>query len=177
MLTIEQLREEMIPWTDANFGTREAWQPELGMIEELGELAHAYLKMRQGIRGTEAEHLEAIKDAIGDFIIYWSDWVRSAKMEYHVHIHSCTFHDIQDTVFDIPREFRRHREPIEVIKDWLQDLASLITIPHQYGYEVIYDAAALAQMLGFDLQEIVETTWNTVKQRNWKANPKDGITA
>ena len=42
----------------------------LGVCEEAGELAHAVLKRRQGIRGTEAEHIGEIRDAVGDIIIY-----------------------------------------------------------------------------------------------------------
>lgn len=29
---------------------------------------------------------------------------------------------------------------------------------------------------GWDLQEIVENTWNVVKQRDWTKNKKDGVT-
>jgi NTP pyrophosphatase (non-canonical NTP hydrolase) len=42
----------------------------LGVVEEVGELAHANLKEKQGIRGTTEEHIEAEKDAVGDILIY-----------------------------------------------------------------------------------------------------------
>jgi NTP pyrophosphatase (non-canonical NTP hydrolase) len=66
------LQEESQKWRDANFPL-EHRTPELqalGVAEEAGELAHCILKMIQGIRGTEAEHLKAAGDAMGDIIIY-----------------------------------------------------------------------------------------------------------
>ena len=49
-------------------------RPLLGVCEEAGELCHAHLKAEQGIRGTQDEHLEAKKDAIGDIVIYLADY-------------------------------------------------------------------------------------------------------
>lgn len=47
------------------------------MVEELGELAHAHLKMQQGIRGSVSEHRAEAEDAIGDFIIYLASYCNS----------------------------------------------------------------------------------------------------
>lgn len=74
MLTFRQLQEEQRPWVEHNFPGREWWQPLLGIFEEAGELAHAALKQRQGIRGTTEEHEEKGKDAIGDIIIFLADY-------------------------------------------------------------------------------------------------------
>jgi len=50
------------------------WQdPLMGITEEVGELNHALLKQKQGIRGTYAEHEDAAKDAVGDIFIYMMD--------------------------------------------------------------------------------------------------------
>jgi len=38
----------------------------MGLVEEVGELAHAHLKNEQGIRGTPEEHVQAKVDAIGE---------------------------------------------------------------------------------------------------------------
>ena len=40
------------------------------MGEEVGELNHAYLKLSQGIRGSEEKHRESIEDAVGDILIF-----------------------------------------------------------------------------------------------------------
>lgn len=61
------VQEEQKDWAHRNFGDQEPWDSLLGVVEELGELAHAELKQKQGIRGkTDAE----AKDAVGDMCIY-----------------------------------------------------------------------------------------------------------
>jgi len=65
-------------WLDHNFpgqtGTEwpggRGWEPLLGVVEEVGELAHAHLKAAQGIRGTREELLAEAVDAVGDVVIY-----------------------------------------------------------------------------------------------------------
>lgn len=75
-----------------------------GVMEELGELAHAHLKETQGIRLNEDHEAEA-KDAIGDIVIYLADYCNKR---------------------------------------------------------------------GFDLEEIVDSTWREVKQRDWTKNNENG---
>jgi NTP pyrophosphatase (non-canonical NTP hydrolase) len=52
------------------FGRAPWWHRLFGIVEEVGELAHAFLKQEQGIRGTRGEHEENGKDAIGDILIF-----------------------------------------------------------------------------------------------------------
>lgn len=64
-----ELQEATARWRDYNFPNHTADDQLMGMVEELGELAHARLKTKQGIRGDEdLPQLET--DAIGDIIIY-----------------------------------------------------------------------------------------------------------
>ena len=70
---LKNLQEELKPWVKHNFGDRPSWQPLLGIVEELGELAHAHLKHAQEIR-TDEQHFENKKDAIADIIIYLADY-------------------------------------------------------------------------------------------------------
>ena len=74
MLTFKQLQDEQRPWVAHNFPGREAHLPLLGAVEELGELAHAHLKMSLGIRGSKARHLDNAADAVADTIIFLSDY-------------------------------------------------------------------------------------------------------
>ena len=62
--TIDQIQKEALEWTDYNFPNAEKWEPLLGATEEIGKLAHAYLKMHQGIRGDADQHLAEAKDAV-----------------------------------------------------------------------------------------------------------------
>lgn len=66
----EQLQFEQGHWQEQNFPNRSEHDCFYGIVEELGELSHALLKMDQGIRGTKAEHMAAAKDAVGDIVIY-----------------------------------------------------------------------------------------------------------
>lgn len=114
MLNIERplilltYRNKLVSGLGKNFPNNTPDNPFKGMVEELGELAHALLKKEQGIRGTPEEHDVAAKDAVGDLVVYMADF---------------------------------------------------------------------CERRGWNLQEIVETTWNVVKQRDWTKNKHDGVQA
>lgn len=67
---LRELQKKHEKWTDHNFPNATIEEPFTGMVEELGELAHARLKLKQGIRGDVQTHIEEEIDAIGDFMIY-----------------------------------------------------------------------------------------------------------
>jgi len=100
-----ELQHEVANWSMVNFPKNQPYHPLVGIMEEVGELAHAHLKMEQGIRGDEIEHKVAKLDAVGDIVIYLADY--------------CARNDIS---------------------------------------------------LGL----AVESTWQIVKQRNWRKNPTTG---
>lgn len=104
-MDIQTIQTELDQWSLHNFPSRKVHHPLLGATEEMGELCHAHLKMEQGIRGTNEEHIAEAKDAIGDVIIYLMDY---------------------------------------------------------------------CNQMDFDLQTIIEETWQTVCNRDWKKNPKTG---
>lgn len=104
-MTFRDLQEQQKAWVEHNFPGRPDWNPLLGAMEELGELAHAHLKEFQKIR--KQDYVAKGKDAVGDIFIYLSDYC-SAR--------------------------------------------------------------------GWDMQEIIETTWGEVKTRDWKKYPKNGRT-
>lgn len=72
-LTLSQLQIKAYAWTRRNFPGGKPYQPLLGLIEELGELAHAHLKRDQGIRTNEDHQAKEI-DAVGDIFIYLMDY-------------------------------------------------------------------------------------------------------
>ena len=73
MLSLNELTKEVGMWANQNFQTRPLHRAVLGICEEAGELAHAQLKLEQGIRGTRVEHIAEMKDALGDLMIYMAD--------------------------------------------------------------------------------------------------------
>lgn len=72
-MTIGQIQEEVFEWSKRNFGNQPSWRPLLGAVEEVGELAHAYLKQSQGIRVNE-DHRAAMVDAVADTVIFLMDF-------------------------------------------------------------------------------------------------------
>lgn len=72
-MNLRQLQDELKPWEQHNFGDRPSWYPLLGVVEEVGELAHAYLKRAEGIRLNE-NHTEKERDAVGDIVIFLADF-------------------------------------------------------------------------------------------------------
>jgi NTP pyrophosphatase (non-canonical NTP hydrolase) len=65
---IRELQVQHVNWLSHNFPEQQDHQPLLGIVEEVGELAHALLKSEQGIRG--GNHRAEELDAIGDIFIY-----------------------------------------------------------------------------------------------------------
>jgi NTP pyrophosphatase (non-canonical NTP hydrolase) len=82
MTTLRELQLRQALWAQKNFP--ETVDPEiilLGVMEELGELCHSMLKMKQGIRGTREEHLAKAQDALGDIMIYMMDFCNKMKWD------------------------------------------------------------------------------------------------
>lgn len=103
ILTIRNTQKEVREWAERNFA--DTWEegqpmdPFLGIVEEVGEISHAILKFKQGIREYDANKMHSeVRDGIGDLFIYMCDF---------------------------------------------------------------------CSRMGYDFQEIVEITWDQVKQRDW----------
>lgn len=72
-INFEILQREVSEWSKKNFGENPPLWKFLGIVEEVGELAHAELKMLQGIR-TDEDHEAKGKDAVGDLLVYTADF-------------------------------------------------------------------------------------------------------
>lgn len=79
------IAEEHKQWAEKNFGTNRPYQdPLMGLVEEVGELHHALLKQRQGIRGEYLKHLLEVCDAVGDITLYLMDFCNVYGIDYEV---------------------------------------------------------------------------------------------
>lgn len=88
-------------WVDRNFGmNRDQDDPLLGLIEELGELSHSHLKLKQGIR-VEEDHETKGKDAVGDIFLYLMDYCNLKEW------------DLESIIIDTLKEVHK--------RDWLQN--------------------------------------------------------
>lgn len=93
-MMLKEIQAEHKEWVNRNFGeNRPAWHSLLGLVEEVGELAHSYLKREQNIRGTKAEHDAKIKDAVGDIVIYLIDFCNKEGLNL-----PCVIKDVWDHV-------------------------------------------------------------------------------
>lgn len=86
--SLDNLQDELAPWVEKNFPhTYPAgvlpYRPLLGIVEEVGELAHSHLKQEQGIRGTPEEHETAGKDALADIFVYMCDYATQRGWDVH----------------------------------------------------------------------------------------------
>lgn len=63
-------KTELLKWLEHNFPNRHPDEQLLGLVEEVGELCHAQLKGRQGVRHTAAQIRELKIDAVGDILIF-----------------------------------------------------------------------------------------------------------
>ncbi len=72
---LQRFQQEHKKWLSHNFPGQTDHQALLGVIEEVGELAHAHLKHEQGIRGyDDAKYRKEAGDAIGDIIVYLASY-------------------------------------------------------------------------------------------------------
>ncbi len=74
-MDLRRLQAEVAEWSAKNFGTPygSGYRPLLGVVEEVGELSHAHLKVEQGIRGGQDHWVDKV-DAVGDILIYLADY-------------------------------------------------------------------------------------------------------
>lgn len=69
-------------WLLHNFPDQPRTDPLLGLVEEVGELAHAHLKFGQSIRGVDrAEYFRQATDAIGDIMIYIASYCNANNLD------------------------------------------------------------------------------------------------
>lgn len=73
---LHDIQQDQRRWQEHNFPGRESWVPLLGVVEELGEIAHAYIKKHQGIRIQE-DHTAKLKDGAADLVIFLCDFASS----------------------------------------------------------------------------------------------------
>lgn len=178
---IRKMQEDHKLWAFQNFGPdmkSNLIDPVIGVIEEVGEFAHAFLKKKQKIRGTAAEHDANMKDAlcdIGIFLMHFSSkcsiqyadvllraenhYESDAGMEVDIVRLTCAVKHLQVACLMASEEI--------VYPDVIRD--QIVTFMRQvYG---------ISNIIGFKLTDGILETWDKiVSKRNWKANQQLGTT-
>ena len=80
-MTFDRLQNEASEWSLRNFGPHygTGYRNLLGIMKEVGELAHAHLKAEQGIRTSE-DHAAAKIDAVADIMIFLVNYCDSQNI-------------------------------------------------------------------------------------------------
>lgn len=161
------LSQEVGEWSRRNFGDKQ--EPYLGMIEELGELAHCLLKRRQGIRGYDNAEvfIEAFKDALGDIGIY------AANFAYNYHI------NVQWPIVRGSGSQETQTKYMAKACYWLSELMLTPEVREdavRWLHHFLLEIAVVARLEKLELDEVVCEVWERVKVRDWKRNPQDGDT-
>jgi hypothetical protein len=180
-----ELTPQVGAWSARNFPKGTVYDTFEGMMEELGELAHARLKGRQGIRGTPEEHHEAEVDACCDMAIYLIDMLyrsavsldgfaqeleesfaaREIAMSIVEGVDSVPLATIARglllTLAQMMGEFAggvlaRDRESREMA------ISTIPALLHHYG-----------ECIGVDLADELQRTWDKVGKRDWVTHPVD----
>lgn len=168
MMKSDQLRQmaaEMRPWVKHNFGDRAAWQPLLGIVEELGEYAEA---LEGGFR-LEVAAAKA-KDALADTMIFITDYC------------NCMGWDIGDILNAAAPHMANTDIPVSLAR-------ALGKLAHAYlktaqgirkgedhdaaGRQALVYVVAhlLIRAKSFDLVDETLKTWEVVRLRDWKKDP------
>ncbi len=172
---VGEIQTQHAAWARHNFPDAKPIQAALGVVEELGELAHAHLKRSQGIRGTAAEHEAAAKDAVADALLFL------------VHLSELLGFDLSDAVASL-----RYAGAVAVLmpedSSAGEEILACVWLAGDLGpvgaqrMDIRRDAAEIVIRLerycsrnGWDLSEILAETWEQVRRRDWVAFPGDGV--
>lgn len=77
-MNLKQLQDEVGEWSYDNFGDQSSYRCLLGVVEEVGELCHAHLKLEQKIRVASMEDQE---DAVADILIFLADYCSRSDID------------------------------------------------------------------------------------------------
>lgn len=162
-MTLRDLQDQAKLWIEHNFSSQSTYQPLLGVVEEVGELAHAHLKREQNIRINE-DHEAKAKDAIGDVIIYLTNY--------------CTLQgwDIEKIVEDVWAEVSK--------RDWVANPEEGVSIEPQFwvGTKISQECSTCGRpvlprkqtgLVGDTpiASKYTEHFWCSVCKREWEYKP------
>lgn len=149
--TIEEFEAQHREWAKANFPDATAEDAWLGMVEEIGELAHALLKRRQGIKGMDDDvnFKAAVLDACADAAIF------------------CVHHqELERRVTDWEAGAYRETDDVWIIEAML-DVLSTRAWPMNNIISLLDELTR--RYCDQNIQEAVLKTWNeTVSKRSFR---------
>lgn len=159
---IEKLVWEVDAWASKNFPIR---LPRIGVLEEVGELAHCFLKNIQKIRGygDDAFFKEKAGDAIADIAIYVFNDMAIAQCASACILKEADPFDYTDTD-ELQERLGLLAEEAAMLLGTIEDDGICQT-------KILSMIRDFADALDLDFEKIVDETWAKVSQRDWTKNP------
>lgn len=169
--SLHQLQTELAPWTKHNFGDQPAWMPLMGVFEELGELCEAIEAC--GLLLGDPRSTVDVEDAIADAVVFMGNFCNAVGF------------DLDAIVFQTPRPISIPDSEIIVGRlahAFLKLSQGIRGTPAQHRaaleenlQKLYWSLDSFSEgVLRRPLLRIVETTWNRVKQRDFKKNALTG---
>jgi NTP pyrophosphatase (non-canonical NTP hydrolase) len=168
MIDWPELQKEVGEWSVKNFGTQPPERRILGMIEELGELAHCVVKQEQKIR-TNTSTMQKEWDAVGDLIIYMLDFCYSINLDLSSIIQQDDNRTALTGIWTAPLIFDVCKK-LGVLAELESNGDKLIQLD-----KIVLNLKIYCIAKDFNFESVVQTTWDKVKQRNWHEFPNDGV--
>jgi NTP pyrophosphatase (non-canonical NTP hydrolase) len=159
------LLAERNEWVAHNFPNPHVPNPGesiLGIMEEVGELSHAYLKSAQNIRGDRTQHEEDAKDAVADITIYLLGVMNIYGLPSDNLLVKLNTKDMFEALMYLGKATG-------------ELCSSSADLPDEYAMEKIISACEeICKHMDWEYETLVWSTWWKVKQRDWAAYPETG---
>lgn len=165
---LAQIVQDRNEWEARNFPTSGLRHAVLGVIEEIGELAHSHLKADQEIRGSEEEHAIAARDAIGDALIYLIGVARHAGVSFINAVQSHSEPHCIDATASLFRAANR-------VGRLASDMSNFPQLTVRHIGEIYWALADYCTHRDWDILEILRETWDSVARRDWTRHRLDGL--
>lgn len=165
------LQRDISSWATRNFGDNPAWQPQLGLIEEVGEFFAA-------ITDTQTPIIPAITDALGDQAIYALNLCEKVGIHFAADIANDDLGNGPQHLLDREligalalgcRAILKNAQGIRGMT-WLERRNQLVISISMWYRWAQYQVEVLSLE---DLEDIVTSTWAQVSKRDWLKNPDD----
>lgn len=171
---IRELQPQVYAWKQRNFPTSTARLELMGVVEEMGELAHAFVKMEEGIRGTSEQHILNAQDAVGDILIYLLNFSSEVGIhDYplsHATVPDDDFFELVTAITSLIRMFQVEEQT-----------APNTQIPHERVNYITHCITYVIRVLEvfclrreWSMEAILRNTWKSVRMRDWIKNVETG---
>ncbi len=163
------IQKEHKAWVKKNFPNTTVYDMFEGMVEELGELAHARLKRRQGIRGTKEEHDAEEKDAIGDIAITAIHYATLRGFD----VQTCVNELLEDGWVDLHKSSTgAFIALVGQMNDFSKAVDIRPTLEESWLVgDLFLTLRSYCSRRDLDFTSILNETWDHVKKRDWTKNP------